>query len=152
MSSSIHSCVSPCASHMVPGGTGRIHAVMRSLSAFDFCLSMKDDLRDDIQETPARTLLWWRVPLLPALSCSPHGILAISVGGKRIGPVDLKPFIDQLKSSEAPCLRISIVLHVLIIYLNTCLFGCEELRVPQENGALAFPRPLPSSAHADVHQ
>ena len=81
------------------------------------------------------------MPLLPALFCSPHGTLAISVGGKRIGPVDPKPFIDQLKSPEAPCLRISVVLHVFMyfIYLLVRLRGVFL----QDDGASAFRGPLP---------
>ena len=81
------------------------------------------------------------MPLLPALFCSPHGILAISVGGKRIGPVDPKPFIDQMKSPEAPCLRISVVLHVFMyfIYLLVRLRGVFL----QDDGASAFRGPLP---------
>ena len=82
------------------------------------------------------------MPLLPALFCSPHGILAISVGGKRIGPVDPKPFIDQLKSSEAPCLRISIVLHVLIMYSIYLLVRLRGVFL-QDDGASAFRGPLP---------
>ena len=82
------------------------------------------------------------MPLLPALFCSPHGILAISVGGKRIGPVDPKPFIDQLKSPEAPCLRISVVLHVLIMYSIYLLVRLRGVFL-QDDGASAFRGPLP---------
>ena len=63
------------------------------------------------------------------------------MGGKRIGPVDPKPFIDQLKSPEAPCLRISVVLHVFMyfIYLLVRLRGVFL----QDDGASAFRGPLP---------